>query len=151
MSIMKYNPFSELVSLRQVMDRLFEDSLVRPANYLPAFTEKLAPTVDIYQAKDAVRVKAVLPGLKSDDISVDIKEGVLTIKGEVKNEEEVKEEDYLYQERRYGNFCRSFTLPNGLQVDKADAVMEDGILTIDIPRVEGVKSRTIQIKAKDKK
>ncbi len=150
MSIIRYNPFSEMVSLRQVMDRLFEDSMVRPVNYLPAFTERLSPGVDIYQSKDEVKVKATLPGLKSDDVSVDISDGVLTIKGELKNEEEVKEEDYLYQERRCGSFCRSFTLPNGLQLDKADAIMEDGILTISIPRAEETKPRTIKIKAKDK-
>jgi HSP20 family protein len=151
MSIIRYNPFSEMISLRQVMDRLFEDSVINTAGYPSDFTEKLAPKVDIYQTQDAVKVKAVLPGLNSDDINVDISENTLTIKGEFKNEEEAKEDDYLYQERRYGSFCRSFTLPNGIQIDKADAIMEDGILTINIPKAEEAKPRTIKIKAKDNK
>ena len=151
MSIIRYNPFSEMISLRQAMDRLFEDSVVKTAGYTSDFTEKFAPRVDIYQTQDAVKVKAVLPELNSDDINVDSSENTLTIKGEFKNEEEAKEGDYLYQERRYGSFCRSFTLPNGIQTDKADAIMEDGILTINIPKAEEAKPRTIKIKAKDNK
>lgn len=143
--------FPELMSLRQAMDRLFEGSVVRPASYLPDLADKLTPSVDIYQDQDKLTVKATLPGLKSEDVSIDIQNGVLTIKGEVKLEEEVKEDNYLYQERRYGSFCRTFTLPNGLQVDKADATMEDGILTLRIPKAEEAKTRTITIKAKEKK
>jgi HSP20 family protein len=94
MSIIRYNPFSEMISLRQVMDRLFEDSVINTAGYPTDFTEKLAPKVDIYQTQDAVKVKAVLPGLNSDDINVDISENTLTIKGEFKNEEEAKEDTY---------------------------------------------------------
>jgi len=151
MSIIRYNPFSEMVSLRQAMDRLFEDSVVKTSGHSSDFTETLAPRVDIYQTQDAVKVKAVLAGLNSDDVSVDINENVLTLKGEFKNEEEAKDGDYLYQERRYGNFCRSFTLPSGIKIDKADAIMEDGILTISIPKAEEAKPRTIKIKAKDNK
>ena len=129
MSMIVHEPFPDLMSLRQAMDRLFEGSVVRPAHFLPALSEKLTTLVDIYQDQDKLTVKATLPGLKSEDVSIDINNGVLTIKGETKSEEEVKEEDYLYQERRYGSFCRSFNLPNGLQTDKADATMEEGILT----------------------
>lgn len=151
MSMIIHEPFSELMSLRQAMDRLFEGSVVRPARFLPALSEKLTPSVDIYQDQDKLTVKATLPGLKTEDISIDISDGVLTIKGEAKSEEEVKEEDYLYQERRYGSFCRGFNLPGGLQTDKADATMEDGILTLNIPKAEEAKPRTIKIKAKEKK
>lgn len=151
MSMIIHEPFSELMSLRQAMDRLFEGSVVRPAHFLPALSEKLTPSVDIYQDLDKLTVKVTLPGLKSEDVSIDINNGVLTIKGEVKSEEEVKEEDYLYQERRYGSFCRGFNLPSGLQTDKADATMEDGILTLNIPKTEEAKPRTIEIKVKEKK
>jgi HSP20 family protein len=151
MSMIIREPFPELMSLRQAMDRLFEGSVVRPAHFLPAFSEKLIPSVDIYQDQNKLTVKATLPGLKSEDVGIDISNGVLTIKGEAKSEEEVKEEEYLYRERRYGGFCRSFNLPSGLQADKADATMEDGILTIDIPKAEEAKPRAIKIKAKEKK
>lgn len=151
MSMIIHEPFSELMSLRQAMDRLFEGSVVRLARFLPALSEKLTPSVDIYQDLDKLTVKVTLPGLKSEDVSIDINNGVLTIKGEVKSEEEVKEEDYLYQERCYGSFCRGFNLPSGLQTDKADATMEDGILTLNIPKAEEAKPRTIKIKAKENK
>jgi len=145
-----HEPFPELMSLRQAMDRLLEGSVVRPAHFLPALSEKLIPSVDIYQDQDKLTVKATLPGLKSEDVSIDIQDGVLTIKGEAKSGEEVKEEDYLYHERRYGSFCRSFNLPSGLQTDKADAAMEDGVLTLNIPKAEEAKPRTIKIKPKEK-
>ena len=151
MSMIIQEPFSELMSLRQAMARLFEGSVVRPTHFLPALSARLTPSVDIYQDQDKLTVKATLPGLKSEDVSIDISDGVLTIKGEAKSEEEVKEEDYLYKERRYGSFCRGFNLPSGIQPDKADATMEDGILTLNIPKAEEAKPRTIKIKAKEKK
>jgi len=150
MSMIIREPFPELMSLGQAMNRLFEGSVVRPANILPVLSGKLAPPVDIYQDQDQLTVKATIPGLKSEDVSIDIHDGVLAIKGEIKSKEEVKEEDYLYQERCYGSFCRSFNLPSGLQTDKADATMEDGILTLNIPKSEEAKPRTIKIKAKEK-
>jgi len=150
MSMIIHEPFSEMMSLGQAMSRLFEGSVVSPANALPALPEKLSPSVDIYQDQDRLTVKATIPGLKSENVNIDIHDGVLTIKGEAKSGEEVKQEDYLYRERRYGSFCRSFNLPSGLQVDKADATMEDGILTLNIPKSEEAKPRTIQIKTKEK-
>ncbi len=76
---------------------------------------------------------------------------ILTIKGEGKTEEEIKKENYPYQERRYSAFFRSVVLPGGLQPDKAEATMEDGVLTITIPKTEEVKPKAIKVKAKEKK
>jgi HSP20 family protein len=92
-----------------------------------------------------------LPGLKPEDVSIDITGETLTIKGESKAEQEIKKEDYLYQERRYGAYSRSVVLPSGLKTDKAEATMEDGILTLTIPKVEEVKPKKISVKAKEKK
>ena len=75
----------------------------------------------------------------------------MTIKGETKAEEEIKKEDYLYQGRRYGAFPRSVVLPSGLKPDKAEATMEDGVLTLTIPKAEEVKPKAIKVKAKEKK
>jgi len=75
----------------------------------------------------------------------------LTIKGESKAEQEIKKENYLYQERRYGTFSRSVVLPGGLKPDKAEATMEDGVLTLTIPKAEEVKPKAIKVKAKEKK
>jgi len=151
MAIERWHPFTELMSLRQAMDRLFEDSFVRPSRALEALVEVAAPALDIYQTPSEVVVKAALPGVKPEDVSIDITGETLTIKGEHKAEQEIKKEDYLYQERRYGTFSRSMVLPSGLKTDKAEATMEDGVLTLTIPKVEEVKPKAIKIKAKEKK
>jgi HSP20 family protein len=96
-------------------------------------------------------VKAVLSGLKPEDVSIDITGETLTIKEESKAEQEGKEEDYLYQERRHGAFSRSVVLRSGLKSDKAEATMEDGVLTLTIPKAEEVKPKAIKLKAKEKK
>jgi HSP20 family protein len=148
---MRREPFSELVSLRQAMDKLFEDSFVRPSRMLAAFGEAAIPAIDVYQTPNEFVVKASLPGTKPDDVNIDITGNTLTIKGETKAEQETKNEDYLYQERRYGSFSRSLVLPSGLQADKIEATMENGILTLTIPKAEEAKPKTIKVKAKEKK
>jgi HSP20 family protein len=150
-AIERWHPFTELMSLRQAMDRLFEDSFVRPSRALEALGEVAAPALDIYQTPSEIVVKATLPGVKSEDVTIDITGDTLTVKGEHKAEQEVKREDYLYQERRYGAFSRSVVLPNGLKSDKAEATMEDGVLTLTIPKAEKVKPKAIKVKAKEKK
>ena len=151
MAIERWQPFSELMSLRQAMDKLFEDSFVRPSRALAAFGEVAVPALDVYQTPNEVVVKATLPGLKPEEISIDITGETLTIKGETKAEEEIKKEDYIYQERRYGAFSRSLVLPSGLKPDKAEATMEDGVLTLTIPKAEGVKPKAIKVTTKEKK
>jgi HSP20 family protein len=151
MAIERWQPFSELISLRQAMNRLFEDSFVRPSCTLEARGEVAAPALDIYQTPSEIVMKAVLPGVKPEDVNIDITGDTLTVKGESKAEQEVKREDYLYQERRYGAFSRSVVLPGGLKSDKAEATMEDGVLTLTIPKAEEVKPKAIKIKAKEKK
>ena len=151
MAIERWHPFTELMSLRQAMDKLFEDSFVRPSRALAALGEVTVPALDVYQTPNEVVMKATLPGLKPEDVSIDITGETLTIKGETKAEQEIKKEDYLYQERRYGAFSRSVVLPSGLKPDKAEATMEDGVLTLTIPKAEEVKPKAIKVKAKEKK
>ena len=151
MAIERWHPFTELMSLRQAMDRLFEDSFVHPSRSLEALGEVAAPTLDVYQTPSEIVVKAALPGVKPEDVNIDITGDALTIKGESKAEQEVKREDYLYQERRYGAFSRSVVLPEGLKSDKAEATIEDGVLTLTIPKAEEVKPKAIKVKAKEKK
>ena len=150
MAIERWHPLTDLMSLRQAMDRLFEDSFVRPSRLL-TLGETAEPALEVYQTPDEVVVKAALPGLKPEDVSIDISGETLTIQGESKAEQEIKREDYLYQERRYGTFSRKVVLPSGLEPDKAEATMEDGVLTLTIPKAEEVKPKAIQIKAKEKK
>ncbi|MBE0431284.1 MAG: Hsp20/alpha crystallin family protein [Dehalococcoidia bacterium] len=151
MAIERWYPFTDLMSLRQAMDRLFEDSFVRPSRALVGGDEVSGPVLDVYQTPNEIVVKAALPGVKPEDVNVDITGDNLTIKGETKAEQEVKKEDYLYRERRYGAFSRSVILPGGLKSDKAEATMEDGVLTLSIPKAEEVKPKAISVKAKEKK
>jgi HSP20 family protein len=147
-SLVRWEPWSDLVSLREAMDRLFEDSVVRPrAGWLaPLGAESLA--VDMYETDEEVVVKTAVPGVKSEDIDVSIIGDVLTIKGETKAEEKVEKADYVRQERRYGTFSRSLTLPSTVVADKATAEFENGVLILTLPKAEEVKPKTIKVKAK---
>lgn len=145
-NIVRWEPWNELVSLRDAMDRLFEESIVRPRGRPSAFAEALA--VDVYETTDDVVVKTAVPGVKAEDLDITIVGETLTIKGEFKAEEGVEEENYIRRERRYGSFCRSVALPTTVDADKAAAEFEDGVLTLNIPKAEAVKPRTIAIKKK---
>ena len=147
-SLIRWQPFDDLVSLRDVMDHLFEDSFVRPrwGWVAPMGAANLA--IDMYETNDQVVVKAALPGIKPEEIEITITGNTLTISGESKEESQVKEKDYIRKEQRYGSFTRSVTLPNGLKADKADATFENGVLTLQVPKSEQVKPKTIKIKSK---
>ena len=151
MAIERWHPLTDLMTLRQAMDRLFDDSFVRPSRGLEIFGRGIAPALDVYQTPSEVMVKATLPGVKGEDVNIDITGDTLTIKGESRAEQEVKREDYLYQERRYGAFSRSAVLPSGLKSDRTEATMEDGVLTLTIPKAEEVKPRAIKVKTREKK
>jgi HSP20 family protein len=146
--MMRWQPFSELISLRQAMDKLFEDSFVTPSRLLNTFGPGVTTPIDMYHTANEVVVKAALPGVKPEEVDITITGDTLSIKGETKSEEEIKREEYLYQEHRYGTFSRSVTLPGGLDSDKAEASFDDGILTLTIPKSEQIKPKQIKVKAK---
>jgi len=147
-SLVRWEPFSDLISLRDAMDRLFEESFVRPTS------QALAPwgggelAVDMYEADNNIVVKASTPGVKPEDIDISVVGNTLTIKGETKQEQEVKEENYIRRERRYGSFMRSIPLPVDVNADKAVAEFENGVLTVKIPRAEEATAKTIKIAKK---
>ena len=151
MAMERWNPYTDLMTVRQAMDRLFEDSFVRPSRALPGVDGPGGVALDAYQTPDEVVVKAAMPGMKPEEVDIDITGDTLTIKGVSKAEDEVKSEDYIYRERRYGAFSRSMVLPGGLKSDQAEATMEDGVLTLRIPRAEEVKPKAITVKAREKK
>lgn len=147
-SLKRWQPMNELVSLRDAMDRLFEDSFIGPRwGWLaPASAANLA--INMYETKNEVVVKAALPGVKPEEVEVTITGNTLTISGESKEENEVKEKDYMRKERQFTSFTRSVTLPDGLKADQADASFEKGVLTLKVPKTEEAKPKTIQVKAK---
>jgi HSP20 family protein len=146
-SLIKWEPLSDLVSLRDAMDRLFEDSFVRMRGLPGVFgTEPLA--LDMYETADSVVVKTGVAGVKPEEIDITITGDVLTIKGETEAEEKVEKDNYIRQERRYGAFQRSVQLPGSLLTDKAQASFENGVLTLTIPKSEKSKPKTIKVEAK---
>jgi HSP20 family protein len=151
MAMERWQPSGEFMTMRQAMHKLFKDSFVCPSHASPALRAVTVPALDVYQTPSEVVVKATLPEVKPEDVSIDITGETLTIKGETKAEDESKKKDYLYQERRYGSFSRSVVLPGGLKTDKAEAMIEDGVLTLSIPKAEEVKPKAIRVKAKEKK
>ncbi len=146
MSITRWEPFSELMTLRDAVNRLFEESFVRPSRVL--CTTPAAVPVDMYQQDSNVIVKASVPGVKPEDIDVSVTGNTLTIKGEIKEEKEVKEENVIRRERCVGAFSRSMTLPTPVDTSKAQATFENGVLTLSLPVAEEAKPKEIKIQAR---
>jgi HSP20 family protein len=139
------SPFGELLSLRQAMDRLFEDSFVRPRVWGSSLLEGTTMPLDVTSTADELVIKAALPGVKPEDVDITVENGTLTIRGQSAEERQEGEGDYLVQEIRRGEFSRSITLPSGLEPDKASASFDNGVLTLRVPKAEQVKPRQIRI------
>jgi HSP20 family protein len=142
-------PFPSLLGPERWFDRMVEEFWRRPFPSLlgPAETGiRRMPVVDIYEDKDVVVVKAELPGLSKEDISVQIADSTLTIKGEKKREEEIKEEDYYCCERSFGPFARTIDLPSEVKADQVNAVFKNGVLEVRMPKTEDAKKKSITIR-----
>jgi len=146
MAIKRWDPFREMITLREAMDRLFEESFVRPT--IAPLGREGTLAVDVLETDSNFVVTASVPGLKPEDLNVSVVGDTVTISGKVK--EEVKEEDarYIYRERRFGSFNRTLTLPAPLNPDKAEAVIENGILTLTLPKAEVARPKAIKVKTK---
>ena len=144
--LIRFEPQRDLVSLRDAMDRLFDDAFMRSSSLISSNWQ--APAVDMYQTNNEIVIKAALPGIKADEVQISVTGEVLTVKGEVKQEEETKEKTYHIREQRWGTFERTITLPTDVVADKAKADFEDGIFTISLPKAERVRPKTITVKAK---
>ncbi len=149
-NLVRLEPFRDLISLREAMDRLFEESVVQPGRGWLAPVQESALAVDMYETDDDIVVKSALPGVNSDDLDISLTGDTLTIKGETKSEEEIEEENYIYREQRYGAFSRTLSIPVPVVADEAEAEFENGILTLKLPKAEEVKPKPIQVKAKGK-
>ncbi len=137
-------PSNRLSSLRDEVNRLFDLSF-------PGFTSEenlfsgWSPALDIYQDKDSVFVKAEVPGMKKEEIEISLHDGMLSIAGERKHEEESKEGDTFRSERFFGRFHRTITLPTAVDSAKVKAAYKDGILTVTLPKAEEAKPKQIQV------
>ena len=139
-----WDPFHNLADIREEMNRLFDDSFRRlgRGDWEGAF----APAVDVIEEKDKYLVRADLPGLSRDDVSVTLQDHFLTIKGEKKHETETKETNFYRHERQTGTFARVIELPSVVAAAKIDASFKDGVLQITLPKREEAKPRQIDIK-----
>ena len=137
----RWDPFREMLSMRRQMDRLFDRALEPSWSEAPLWDLAL----DVVENKDEFVVKASLPGINPDDLEITYTDNVLTIKGETKEDNNVKDEQYHLRERRYGVFSRSISLPTQVKSDAIAANYDAGVLTLKLPKVEEVKPKRISI------
>lgn len=135
----------DMLTLRDTMDKLFDESFARNGGSL---ANAASVHVDIEAKPDEFVLRANVPGLKPDDLHIEIVDNTVTLRGEFKAESKNEQDSYLLVERQYGQFTRSFTLPVSLDSTKAEARIENGLLTLRLPKAEAVKPKTITIKAK---
>jgi HSP20 family protein len=146
MAIVRWEPFRDLITLQDRMNRLFDERFGR----LRAGDESMdsgawSPAVDIYETDHDIVVKAELPEMKEKDIDIRLENNILTLKGERKFEKVTREENYHRVERAYGAFSRSFTLPTSVDQDKINAEYKDGVLKITLPKKAETKSKQIKV------
>lgn len=144
MSNLMLTPFREMLTLREAMDRLFDESFVRGS----ASANGYGLALDVQADKDDYVLRANVPGLKPEDLHIEVVDNTVTVSGEIKGEREEKRDNYLLQERRYGQFSRTISLPTSVNPAKAEATIEQGVLTVRVPKAEEAKPKAITIKAK---
>ncbi len=146
----RWEPRRDLVSMQDMFDRFFdrafEDWFFRPLMDR-ADGEGMSMAVDMYETEAAVVVRTAIPGVKAEDIDVSVTGDSPTIKAEAREEREVKDENYLRRERRLGTYRRSVTLPAGLETDRVNTDYADGVLTLEFPKSEEIKPKTIKVRS----
>jgi len=146
MALIRWDPFRDLFSLQDRMNRLFEENITRSNVFEEALATGIwSPVVDIYETDKKVIIKVELPGMTKSDIVIEINENNLVLKGERKFQKDVREENYHCIERSYGTFSRSFALPDTVDRDHVTANFLEGILEITIPKIESAKPKQIEI------
>lgn len=145
-SMTRWDPYRELATMRQVLDRFFEDDFARFPSLWERRPEAASLALDVAEREDAFVVKASVPGVAPEDVEVTLTDNVLTIKGEMKADKEINEENYHLRERRFGAFMRSVTLPTAVEAEKIEAVNENGVLTLTLPKAEAVKPKKIEVR-----
>ncbi len=141
----RWEPMNEVVSLRDLMDRFWNEPMGSVRRWNDA---AVVPAVDMYQTDNEVVLKAVLPGIKPEDITLSVTGDVVSLRGASAEESETKDATYFVRERRRGEFSRSLPLPAPVVADKARAEFENGVLTLTLPKAEEVRPKTITVKAK---
>ena len=147
-NLIRWQPMSEMVTLRDAMDRLFDEAFTRPWGLSDGGRSRMAPSVDMFETENEVVVKAALPGIKADQVDINVTGEVLTLKGETHEETDENGKSFHIREQRWGQFERSIVLPTAILADKAKAEFENGILTVTLPKADEVKPKTITVKTR---
>ena len=142
--LMPWSPWREMMSLRENIDRFFDEPTLSGRGTPSVFH----PAVSIRETDKEMIVEADIPGVKDEDVDVEIEDDKVIIRGERKHQEETKREDYYHMESSYGSFSRVIGLPNYVDADKANAEVKDGILTVKVPKVEARQPKTIKVAKK---
>jgi HSP20 family protein len=140
----RWNPFRDLYGMRKEMDKIF----TRYEDDAPTQTGAWCPAVDIYETEEKLVLTAELPGIEKENVKINLENSILTIAGERKFSDDVKNDSYHRVERSYGSFYRSFTLPSRIDNEKIEAKFKDGVLEIVLPKKEEAKPRQIEVKVK---
>lgn len=146
MSLRRWEPLRDMMTLREAMDRLFEESFVRPRGRWEAEGMRYSAPMDIYTTDEEVVVTMAVPGVDPDSVDITVDGNTLSISGKV--EGPLENVDYVLQERPYGTFSRSIQLNVPVDADRAEASFDQGILTLQIPKQEEAKPKTIKIESK---
>jgi len=145
MAIIRWDPFRDLVTLRERMNRLFEDAFTSRGEEKDLVASSWSPSVDIYETENEIVLTAEVPGVDEKNIEIKLEDNTLSLKGERTFEKETKEENYHRIERAYGSFYRSFTLPRNIDQDNIKAESENGILRISMPKKPELKPKKVKI------
>ena len=145
MAIVRYDPFRDLRTLQEEVNRLFSTNLTRAFDDEGISRGAWAPSVDIYENKDQIVLEAELPGMKQEDFDLSVENNVLTLRGERKFEKTDETDNYHRVERSYGAFTRSFTLPQTVSAEEAAAEYNNGVLRVSLPKREETKARRIEV------
>ncbi len=146
MALIRWTPGRDLMGIQHEMNRLFDDFFGVQGRADEKERLQWTPRVNIEEVKDRFEITAELPGLRKDDVKIEVKDHVLTLTGDKKVENENTDRNVYLYERAYGRFCRTFTLPDNVDAEKIDAEFKDGILKIGVPKTEEAKPKEIKVK-----
>jgi HSP20 family protein len=149
MALVPWDPFKNILSLQERMNRLFDEAVNRGQAGDALTGPTWSPAVDIYETEEDIVIDAELPGMDKDDVDIQVRDNTLILKGERKVEKTVKDEGYHRMERMYGSFARTFTLPSTVDQERITATYDKGVLHIRMPKTEKTKPQQIKIEVKE--
>lgn len=144
MAMQRWDPFGEMLSLREAMDHLLQESFVRPAGQMLGGRGNVP--LDLMENDDSYVIHATMPGVNPDDVQISVQGDQLTIHGETKSEEKREDQNWIMRERRTASFHRTVTLPAPVNPDQAEARYENGVLTLTLPKAEQARPKQIKVR-----